>query len=257
MKIEVLMSTTSRNKIEELDLAKKNIDAAVIVNQFKDKEKVSKSKKAVMYDYPEKGVARSRNRLIEHASGDIGIITDDDITFEKNYKEIIEKAYKENDADIIIFNLRKGKDIVGSDKKFYYNKISIMSICSCQITFKIDKIKDNNIMFDERFGIGSTYISGEENIFLKDCLKKGLKILHIPIVINNHPEEETTGENWTDKVIMSKGAFAYRSYREIFLILLFYFSITKHNQYKKNYSFINFMKLFIKGKKEYLREIRG
>ena len=50
-----------------------------------------------------------------------------------------------------------------------------MSVCSCQITFKRKSIVDNNIFLNEMFGIGSKFISGEENIFLKEALKKKLK----------------------------------------------------------------------------------
>ena len=251
MKVEMLISSCKLNKIKELSLEKKNITNAIIVNQFMPKESVQKEKNYIMYSYNEKGIAKSRNRLLEHMTGDIEIITDDDISFNKNSVEIIEKAYKENDADIIIFNLKKGNEIIGKNKKMIYNSLSIMSICSCQITFRSESIRKNNIKFDEKFGIGSTFISGEENIFLDECLKNNLKIIHIPLVINNHPEEETTGEIWNDKVIKSKGALMYRLHRKTYIIFLMYFAILKHKQYKKNYSFFKFIKIFNKGKKEY------
>lgn len=253
MKIEVLMSTCNRQNIKELDLEEKNVDTAVIVNQFAPSYKKNKCKNIVMYSYNEKGIAKSRNRLIENMTGDIEIITDDDIKFVDNYKDIIKEAYDNNDADIIVFNMKKGDEVIGYNKKFYYNRISIMSICSCQVTFKSKSIKDKYLKFDEQFGIGSKYISGEENIFLKDALDKNLKILHVPIVINEHPAEETTGERWNEKVIISKGAFSYRSYRKIYIILLLYFSIMKYNKYKNDFSFFKFIKLFNKGKKEYIK----
>ena len=251
MKIEMLMSSCRIKKISELKLKEKNIDNAIIVNQFVERERVDKDGNYVMYSYNEKGIAKSRNRLLEKMTGDIEIITDDDIEFVANYKDIIKKAYSENDADIIIFNMKKGNIIVGHDKMFKYNKISTMSVCSCQITFRTNSIRNNNLKFNELFGIGSKFISGEENIFLKDALNKGLKIIHIPTVINSHPEEDTTGESWNDNVIISKGALMYELYKSLYFIFLLYFVIFKHKNYKKNYSFIKFAKLFINGKKTY------
>ena len=251
MKIEMLMSSCRIKKISELKLKEKNIDNTIIVNQFAEKERIDKDGNNIMYSYNEKGIAKSRNRLLEKMSGEIEIITDDDIEFVPNYKEIIEKSYRENDADIIIFNMKKGDLVMGHDKFFQYNKISIMSICSCQITFRTNSIKNNNLKFNELFGIGSKFISGEENIFLKDALNKGLKIIHIPIIINSHTDEDTTGESWNDKVIISKGALMYELYKRLYIIFLLYFAIFKHKNYKKNYSFIKFIKLFIKGKKTY------
>ena len=256
MKVEMLISSCKIKNIKDLSLKEKNIENAVIVNQFMPKYNVQKDKNYTMYSYNEKGIAKSRNRLLEHSSGDIEVITDDDISFNADAISIIEKSYKENDADVIIFNLKKGEEIIGSDNKFTYNSLSIMSVCSCQITFKRESIKKNNIVFDENFGIGSTFVSGEENIFLNDCLKHNLKIIHIPIVINNHPEEETTGENWNELVIKSKGALMYRLHKRTYLIFLMYFAILKHKQYKKNYSFFKFIKIFNKGKREYKKLIK-
>ncbi len=65
------------------------------------------------------------------------------------------------------------KRIVGKN----VGKLKIMRISSFQITMKKDKIKE--IKFDENFGSGAKYDRGEEAIFLKDCLEKGLKIIYI------------------------------------------------------------------------------
>ena len=257
MKIEMLISSSRFKKIKDLSLKEKNIKNAVIVNQFMPKESVERDGNYTMYSYNEKGLSKSRNRLLDFMSGDIEVITDDDITFTKDALKVIEKAYEENeDADLIIFNLKKGNDIMGSDKYFTHDKLSIMYVCSCQITFRTESIRKNNIRFDENFGVGSTFVSGEENIFLTDCLNHNLKIINIPIVINSHPEEETTGENWTEAVIKSKGALMYKLRKHKYYIFLMYFAICKHKNYKKNFGFFKFIKLFNKGKKEYKKLVK-
>ena len=256
MKIDVLISTIKKKSISELELEKKNIKQALIINQMMDKCSTEKKGNYIMHSYDDKGLAKSRNRLLDGMTGDIAVITDDDITFTKDAWKVIEKAYKENDADLIIFNLQKGKDLIGSKKSFRYNQISAMSVCSCQVTFRVDSIRKNNIRFDENFGIHAPFGSGEENIFLSDCLKKGLKMIHVPITINSHPEEETTGERWDEKNIKSKGALMYRLHKHSYFLFLMYFAITKHKKYKKNYSFFKFIKIFNQGKKEYKKLVK-
>ena len=75
------------------------------------KYSVHKSGNYTMYNYNEQGLSKSRNRLLENMTGDIGVITDDDISFTKDALKVIEKAYKETDADIITFNLPEVNDV--------------------------------------------------------------------------------------------------------------------------------------------------
>lgn len=250
MKIEVLMSACKVKKIDDV-VKNKNINNCVIVNQLVNNNKIDKKNKITMYSYDEKGLSRSRNRLLEHMTGDIEIITDDDITFVKDYEKIVKKAYNDNpDADIITFNIKIGDRIIGSEKSFKYNKITILKVNSCQMTFKTKSIKDANIYFNENFGIGAKYISGEENIFLSDCLKNNLIIKHIPIIICEHPDEATSGEKWSKEEIITKGALSKKLYKCDLLYRL-YMVITKYHLYKSEFSMKEFIKLYKKGRQEY------
>ena len=95
MNIKILMSTMNKKDIEELKLNEKNISNCIIINQTKEQIKNIEKGDVVFYSYNEKGLAKSRNRLLEKIESDvdIGIITDDDVTFVKEYKDIVQKAY--------------------------------------------------------------------------------------------------------------------------------------------------------------------
>lgn len=250
MKVEILMSACKVKKIDDI-IKGKNINNCVIVNQLVKKNKTDKKDNVTMYSYDEKGLSKSRNRLLEHMTGDIEIITDDDITFVKNYEKIVKKAYNENpDADIILFNFKRGDEVIGGSNSFEYNKYTILKAISFQITFRKNKIIEKKIHFDEKFGIGAKYTSGEENIFLSDCLKSGLKIIHVPVILCEHPDELTTGEKWSEKEIITKGALSKRIYKFDLLYKL-YMTLTKHKYYKNDFSMLEFIKLYNKGRKEY------
>lgn len=256
MNIKILMSTMNKQNIEELKLKEKNISNCIIINQIKEPMEKLEKNDAILYSYNEKGLAKSRNRLLEKVETDVdvGIITDDDVIFVKNYRNIVQKAYEEmKEADIIIF---KSLDEDGKDRRKYplqnkkLTKKEILQVCSIEITFKISKIKDK-VWFDEKFGLGSKYKSGEENIFLQDCYNKGVKIYFYNEAINAHPKE-STGTIWKEEDIYEKGALFKRLYPKICFLMVLPIAVLKNNICKT--SVLNTTKLLLKGMRDYKKE---
>ncbi|MEG2247151.1 MAG: glycosyltransferase, partial [Peptostreptococcaceae bacterium] len=97
MQIQILISTMNRQSISELKLGEKNIfKDCIIINQItKDNLKLVneelKDEKIKMISYREKGLSKSRNRALENSTGDILLLTDDDISFFDQSFEIIKK----------------------------------------------------------------------------------------------------------------------------------------------------------------------
>lgn len=259
MNIKVLMSTMNKNSIDELQLKRKNIEGCIIVNQTHVQIPVEKKEDCCMISYNEKGLSKSRNRLIESLSDntDIAIITDDDVSFVKDYDKIVEKAYREiNDADIIIF---KSMDENGKPRKKYSNKnkklkkFELLSVCSIEITFKVSSIK-NKTKFNEKFGLASIYKSGEENVFLEECRRKGLNIYFYNEFINVHSAESTGMGKWNEKDIYDKGAL----FKELFPAIS-YFMVIPTCVLKKNNLEIGLfkaIKTMYKGVAEYAKMVK-
>lgn len=113
------------------------------------------------------------------------MIADDDLVYVDNVQEIVCDAFRKNvQWDIIAFQVH---GIEREFKKYSKRKMNVgylksMKLSSVQLALR-NKVKKSGIKFDERFGAGSMYNSGEENIFLFDCLKSGLKIGYVPIKI--------------------------------------------------------------------------
>lgn len=230
MQIQILISTMNRQSISELKLGEKNIfKDCIIINQItKDNLKLVneelKDEKIKMISYREKGLSKSRNRALENSTGDILLLTDDDISFFDQSFEIIKKKFLENDKyDILTFKFAKeNKELMKKykNKEFNHNRHTIRRVSSVEIALKRCSILENGIRYDENFGLGSKYISGEENIFLKDCLDKNLKIKYIPEIIVMHPNESiSTPYYWTKEYIKGKGPLFYRLYGRLGYIL--------------------------------------
>ena len=256
MKIEILMSTMNKSKISELKIENKNItENLLIVNQTNNNYKYRKGN-IRMYNYKERGLSKSRNRGLNNSNGDICVIADDDIKYKKNSFNIIRKAFKNNpDVDVITFQAITPQGMLFKNyynKEFYHNKRSILKVSSIEIAFRKDSILENNISYDKNFGLGAKYNSGEENIFLMDCLRKGLKIKYIPIPIVIHPYERSGNQLNTEKIFFSKGALFTRLFGLKYIIINLVFAIKKYTEYKDEFSFFNVLKFLYKGSFDYL-----
>lgn len=238
MKLELIVATMNRNietAIQEITEGNKINSNCLIINQIDDeiKKKYIKRDKSTVITYREKGLSKSRNRGLENTNAEIGLISDDDVKYLKGYEQVIEKAFDENpDADIITFKIETPQ---GDEFKKYgltqfkHTKKSILKVSSIEIAFRTKSIKENNIEFDERFGLGAKYNSGEENIFLMDSINKGLNIKYIPEIIGIHPKE-SSGKVLDLKGIYSKGALFYRLFGYKAIILNTAFVLKKYKQ---------------------------
>ena len=148
------------------------------------------------------GLSQNRNNALKMAKGDICLIADDDNRYQPQYIDTILNAWRENpDADIITF---QAQDYQGNPLHPYPSQY----VCSVEITFRRSSILEKGIRFDERFGLGSPLLcAGEEDVFMADARRAGLKILYVPKVIVN-TDASTTGSNFIGnrKLQQTKGA---------------------------------------------------
>ena len=175
------------------------------------------------------GLSKSRNYGINSCRSDFIWFLDDDIKTDINKIKIIINSINNNRADIYTFRI--ALDDKGKLYKNYYNfnlfpKLSILKISSIEIVVSRFFIKDNNILFDERFGLGSKYPKGEENLFILDCYAHKARIMHIPkiIVIHEAPISRIVQNN--RESLMAQGFIARKyPFFGIFLILRWYLRI--------------------------------
>ena len=167
------------------------------------------------YTFRERGLSRSRNRLISLAASDVFMISDDDVVFLPGAFEQVAEAFRGNpQQDILTLMMLKPN---GEPRKrykpnpFQHNSFSIAKVSSCEIAVQRQQLRSFNVSYDEEFGLGAPYPMGEEVVFLKDCLKAGLRIGFVPIAISCHPEA-STGREFSTASEMARGALFYRLY---------------------------------------------
>ena len=253
MTFQILISTVSAAFFKKNKVVPSNY---ILINQYNNHDKKANAEQA--YNFNEKGLAKSRNRALELATADICLISDDDIEYTEDIETIIINAFKEYvDADIITFQIKTPEGEMYKkykDTPFWHTTKTLMSVSSVEIAFKLKSIHTAELHFDEHFGLGSTFPTGEEIIFLTDALKKNLKILYIPIPIVVHPIE-SSGKNYDNiGLIKAKGAMFYRMFGNIGYFVAIVFAYKKYKV--SSFSLIQFIVLMFNGITTYKRSIK-
>lgn len=154
----------------------------------------------------EKGLSKSRNLGINQCDGDLLLLSDDDAWYPKNALKTIISEFQNEDSDIICFKIYD--PILGKEYKRYkkhrrqVRSIQILKKSSIEICFNIKKIKKEELRFNEDFGLGSKYISGEENIILKKLIDLKYKVVFVDKIIVYHRKKENI--SFSTKYIESK-----------------------------------------------------
>lgn len=262
MSVQVLISTMNQKDNLLANKLKINSDC-IILNQCDENNKFTlknKSYNTIIINSKTRGLSKSRNLLIEHATKDICLIADDDLEYVENYEKIVCEQFKRfPNADIIVFQVQgieeKFKDYPSKEKKL--NLVTSMKVASVQIAFRLNSIKMNNIRFNEDFGSGSKYFMGEENIFLFECIRKGLKIQYVPLKIADlHVGDSSWFSGFNRKFFIDRGASFYAMSSKLSFVLILQFAIRKHNLYKNQTGIIDALKYMIKGAKEYKKSLK-
>ena len=183
MRLQVLISTMNQKYYSLLDEMNIRSDAILINqcthNSFDEFE--YNDNLIQWFSFAEKGIGLSRNTALMRAKAEICLFADDDVVYEDDYVEKVEKAFSEHPkADVIIFNVKESRngemlrDYVMKDR--FVGRKGVSSFATFTIGIRTDKIKEKNITFHRMFGGGAEYSCGEDTIFLQDCVKRGLKI---------------------------------------------------------------------------------
>ena len=260
MKCEVLMSTMNKKSMDDL-IKNSKVNNCIIVNQVTKNTSVDKNVETgnqKFISYNEKGLSKSRNRLLSKSKADICIIADDDMYYVDNYEQIIKEQYnKHPNADMIAFvvqheNKLKRKKVL---KEGYLSLINTMKLQSVQITFKRKSVVLNKIKFDENFGAGAKYPWGEENIFLFDCKRKKLKIYYVPIKIATL--KDTGVSSWDKSNTVDhynrQGIIYYRMSKRLYKLLIIQFVLRKRKIYSSSLTSLQVLKAMFEGVKKHKR----
>jgi len=158
-----------------------------------------------------RGVGKNRNTAFDLADGDILLLADDDIRYVAGYASQITDEFDRNpQADAIIFNIKTigestdRRKNTGVKRVRFFNALNYGAV---RIAVRRTKLERAGISFSQNFGGGTLYSAGEDSIFMRDMIKKGLHVYTSPVTI---AEVDQTSSTWftgyNHKYFYDKGA---------------------------------------------------
>ena len=251
----VSMNQTDFSLIERMKIS----GNALIGNQC-DRNKIEKltvaGKSITMYSFAERGVGLNRNNLLMRATADIVLFADDDVIYDDDYQEKILQQFNDHpEADIITFNVVPIPDTIPPDlnKKWKrVGRLNCLKYGAPRIAARLDKLREKNIYYSLLFGGGAKYSSGEDSLFIMDCVKSGLKVYGAPVKIGCVKFE---GSSWftgyTEKYFKDKGLFFYYLSNRYHKLLCLQYCIRKQKLFKGFFTAKQAYRIMIKGIREH------
>ncbi len=218
MTLQLLVAAMNR---EPLALAEEmGIDSdAVIVSQgerYAYEELRWKEHDIRCFHMAERGVGLSRNHSLLRADADISLFSDEDIIYEPGYEQKVLAAFEEHpQADLLFFNVRAmpGRETYhneGIGRVRWYNSGRYPTY---SLAVRTRRVHQKNITFSLLFGGGAKYSAGEDSLFIRDCLKAGLKAYKVPVTIGHERERESTWfTGYNEKFFYDRGVLYHYLY---------------------------------------------
>lgn len=231
---------------------------AIVINQtdsFGFEEYQYNNRNIRVYSFIEKGVGLSRNNALLRADGDIVLFSDEDIVYNEGYAKAVLDAFEVNpDIDMIFFNF----DVAEDRQTYHIEKKGRIRSYNCgryptySLAVRREVLHKKGITFSLLFGGGAKYSNGEDSLFIKQCIKSGMKALALPVTLGREvPRPSTWFNGYTDKFFYDRGVLYKALYKGLAKPLALRFLIAHRDIMLTNRKLMDAYKLMTQGMKEF------
>jgi|L827metagenome_2_1110789.scaffolds.fasta_scaffold00119_5 glycosyltransferase involved in cell wall biosynthesis len=251
MMLEILLSCMYQNNADIVCRTNITTDA-LIINQtdFNRNDVIQNGKQTIrLYNTVERGLSKSRNMALRHASGDICLICDDDEVLRDGYDTIIFQAFKKlPDAAVIAFDVENKSTRLKPNIQ-RVGRLRALKLASYQLAIKNEQIMRANIGFDEYMGAGSGNGSGEENKFLWDCIRHKLNVYYVPETIGQVCHGPSTWFFGYDRKFFYQRGASTRHMMGLIPSIFYglYYLTAKHSMYGETLGFLSAARALFRG----------
>jgi hypothetical protein len=259
--IEILIATMNRDNFDFLNsmfpFANYWDFSLVIVNQTKGSPLVSQHENVKVINSQEFGLSKSRNLALANATKELLVISDDDVIYKSDFESKIIAAFNHFQNPALV-KFSSGNDSMKTSqpilkRKTKLNWLDILQTKSIEIVLNKIQIQENNLSFDERFGLGSQFGAGEEQVFLASIQKAGLSICFDPQVVVTHTQLSTTDKISIEQKYYIQGAVLtalFPNFYRFWLLLKAFFDWKQGKLSLKEFKLAN--REFKKGRTDFL-----
>ncbi len=249
-RVEVLVATMHQTDLSLFE--KMNIQTDVIFCNQCDRNEFIEMEingcRVRMLSTTTRGVGVNRNLAMQLSDAEFCLCADDDMYYIRGYEDLICDTFdKFPNASIVGFSREDEGGIITSGKEGFTRR----GFGGCRISYRNKDIKKVNLNFNRMFGGGAEYQSGEDSLFIKDALKKRLRIYNniIPICKTVEYRDSTWFKGYTEKYFFDKGAWCKAAYPRMWRIFKYYLIIKLRK--KSTINLLNINKLMNRGAKVY------
>ncbi|WP_368503229.1 glycosyltransferase family 2 protein [Alkalihalophilus sp. As8PL] len=184
-----------------------------------------------------RGLSYARNQGLLSASGEILTFSDDDCWYPQGAFEKAGNHFVNSDEPILCFQIydfeekQYYKTYPVHDKRLSWRDVFKKS--SIEMFFKRSELNMNLVKFDEDFGLGAKYPSGEENLLLLKLYRAGYRMRYVPEIIVYH-KKPTIQSRLTEQALISKGPLLKKMFNTpIGFSMLTYFFLKKYSHLER------------------------
>lgn len=236
MRLQVLVSTMHQTDYSLLDRMNIQTDA-IVINQCNKNEMLSfvyNGHNIQWVSLQERGVGRSRNSALLKGTGDILLFADDDVIYDDHYQETVVDFFQKNPSvGLAVFNLKSqnpNRPEYEDPKNHRLRWYNCLRYGAFRIAIRRECIMHNNVWFSVLFGGGSMYQAGEDNLFITDCIKKGVHCMACKDSIGVVKQEESTWfRGYDEKYYTDRGSLFAALYGKMSYVVLLLFELRGKN----------------------------
>jgi len=254
-KVEVLVACMHQTDDSLFDGMNLQTDA-VLANQsaeFFYREYVREYGRTVkLVTTPDRGVGKNRNKGLAFATGEYVLFADQDMIYVDDYQHLVLEAFQVYpNADMVIFNLDYlNRTVPGKKAKSKGGRVhwwNSMRYGTARIAAKRSSLEKCCLSFSTLYGGGARFSSGEDSLFIRDALRKGLKMYYYPQTIAAVKQEESSWfRGFTDKYFIDKGVLIANAFPFMKYFLIFYFAYRMRN-FSSEHSLVQILRLMVQG----------
>ncbi len=197
MKVELLISAVNQEPAKLIEAMHVHSDA-IVVNQcdhFSYEEIRQRGHLIRVYNLRERGVGLSRNHALQRAGGDICLFADEDIVYHDDYPQKVREEFVRHPwADMLLFNV----EVCQARRTYHTERYGRVRLYNCgrypaySFALRREVMQEKNVCYSLLFGGGARYSNGEDSLFIRDCIRRGMKVYKTPVTIGREKEREST-----------------------------------------------------------------
>ena len=228
-RLQVLVATMHQKDLSIVEKMNIRCDA-VIANQA-DRNEILVADDLKMITTTTRGVGLNRNIALLAADAEILLLADDDVVYNDDMPQAVIAAFQENpQADVLVFGMDMVKNGRVTERRHLKNQrlhvFNAMRFGTYRIAIRRNALLRANIMFNQNFGGGCPFSSGEDSLFLKACFDRGLKVYANQYVLGTCAKDTSTWfVGYNEKYFYDKGVLLRYLFPRFPHLMALYFAI--------------------------------